>query len=107
VRDILIIGAVCVIVAGHFIFRARWRDYNRRVDKHEELHRIASDAAAAASVKYAIEHPRELQATIYGDGTTEDAAAYRKGRRAVEEAAYNEVLADPAEARAAARWEAN
>jgi hypothetical protein len=79
----------------------------RRMDEKEELHRLASDAAAAAGVKFAHEHPRELQAAIYGDGTAEDAAAYRKGQRAVEEAAYNAVLADPVEARAAARWESS
>jgi hypothetical protein len=107
VRDILIVGAVCVIVAGNFILRGWWRDYNRRLDEKEELHQLASDAAAEASGKYASEHPRELQAAIYGDGTAEDAAAYRKGYRAVADAAYNAVLADPVEARAAARWKAS
>jgi hypothetical protein len=77
----------------------------RRVEEKEELHSLASEAAAAAGVKYAHGHPHELQAAIYGEGTAEDAAAYRKGLRAVEEAAFNAVLADPAEARAAKRWE--
>jgi hypothetical protein len=107
VRDTLIIVAGCVILVGWAILRPLWRDYMRRMDEKEELHRLASDAAAVAAVKYGHDHPRELQAAIYGDGTAEDAAAYRTGQRAVEEAAYNAVLADPVEARAAARWEAS
>jgi hypothetical protein len=107
VRVTLIIGAGCIIFVGWAILRQIWRDYVRRTDEKAELHRLASDAAAAAAVRFANEHPRELHAAIYGDGTAEDAAAYRKGRRAAEEAAYNAVLADPVEARAAARWEAS
>jgi uncharacterized membrane protein YcjF (UPF0283 family) len=105
VLDMVTIVVVCIIVAVCIVVRGVWRDYMRHVDEREELHRLASDAAAAAGVKYADEHPRELQAAIYGDGTAEDAASYRKGQRAAEEAAYKAVLADPIEARAAAQWE--
>jgi hypothetical protein len=75
VRVTLIIGAGCVIFIGWAIFRPLWRDYMRRMDEKEELHRLASDAAAVAGVKFAREHPRELQAAIYGDGTDSGLAA--------------------------------
>jgi hypothetical protein len=104
-RDTVIVIALLIVLVGWAILRGMWRNYMHRWDEREELHRLASEAAAAAGVKFANEHPRELQAAIYGDGTAEDAAAYRKGQRAVEDAAYNAVLSDPVEARAAARWE--
>jgi hypothetical protein len=58
----------------------------------------------AQGVKYAHEHPREKDAALLCDGSAEDAASYRKGQRAAEEAAYKAALADPIEACAAARW---
>lgn len=96
---------IALAVAAGLVLRGMWRAYRRRVDRRKELHHLATDAAAAAGVKYAHEHLRELRAAIYADGTAEVAASYRKGQRAAEKAAYNAALADPIEARATARWE--
>jgi hypothetical protein len=102
-HEVLFVAAVAVA----FGVRAIWQSYRRKHEKREAIHSLAADAAAIASVKYAEEHPRELQAAVYCDGTAEDAASYRKGRPAAEQAAYAAVLADPAEAVAAAIWRAS
>jgi hypothetical protein len=61
--------------------RVACRTYWRRQDKKDELHRLATEAAARAGFRYANEHPRGLQAAIYGNGSAEKAAEYRKGIR--------------------------
>jgi hypothetical protein len=104
VSDTLAIGILIALGVG-LVLRGYWRAYLRRVEQQEALHRLGSEAAAAAGVKYAHEHPREMQAALYCDGSAEDAASYRKGQRAAEKAAFEAALADPAEAIAAARWQ--
>jgi hypothetical protein len=69
------------------------------------LHRLATDAAAKAAVKYTGEHPREKMAAIYRAGSAEDTASCRKGPCAVEQEASNAALADPTAATAAASWD--
>jgi hypothetical protein len=84
--------------------RAAWRSWCLSLDRRRELSAAVEDAVAAASVKYSADHPKELQAQVYGDGSAEDAASYRKGRHDVEEAARAAAIADPAETLAAYRW---